>query len=273
MRRLGRRQLFALGGGAVLGAGLTGVVPAADPAASSGANDEIDNPKRGGQQVVWSVATERPAAALTFDDGPHHVLTPRVLAVLDRYDVPASFFMMGHCADTHPELVAEVVAAGHEVGNHSWRHLNLADASASETRTEIEVGARKIEAAAGVPVTMFRPPRGRLNEAALRVLAPLRHDVVLWSVTRGALDWRSPAKVAANVVSKTGPGDIVDLHDGIGRWTFDPRTPRAAELLDRRLVELEALPRIIEGIREKGLDLVRVSDLLSSPPALKNQAR
>ena len=273
MRRLGRRQLFALGGGAVLGAGLTGVLPAAEPAASSGADDEIDNPKRGGQQVVWSVDTDRPAAALTFDDGPHAVLTPRVLALLDRYDIRATFFMMGHCAETYPGLVADVVAAGHEVGNHTWRHLNLADASASETRREIEVGAEKIEAAAGVPVTMFRPPRGRLNEAALRVLAPLRHDVVLWSVTRGALDWRSPAKVADNIVTKTGPGDIIDLHDGVGRWTFEPGTPRAAELLERRLVELEALPRIIEGILDKGIDLVGVSDLLSSPPALTNQAR
>src|SRR3546814_1319976 len=145
-----------------------------------------------------------------------------------------------------------------------WRHLNRAHTSAAETRVEIEEGARRIEDASGREIQMFRPPRGRLNEHALRVLAPLRQDIVIWSVTRGALDWRSPQKVADNVVEQTGPGDIIDFHDGLGRWTFDQEAPRGQELLDRRLVELEALPRIIEGIGENGVELVRLSDLLPS---------
>src|SRR3546814_4785602 len=98
-----------------------------------------------------------------------------------------------------------------------WRHLNMAHTAAAETRVEIEEGARRIEDASGREIQMFRPPRGRLNEHALRVLAPLRQDIVIWSVTRGALDWRSPQKVADNVVEQTGPGDIIDFHDGLGR--------------------------------------------------------
>src|SRR3546814_7066597 len=98
---------------------------------------------------------------------------------------------------------------------------------------------------------MCRPPRGRVNGHALPVLCPLLQDNVIWSVTRGALDWRSPQKAADNVVEQTGPGDIIDFHDGLGRWTFDQEAPRGQELLDRRLVELEALPRIIEGIGDR----------------------
>jgi peptidoglycan/xylan/chitin deacetylase (PgdA/CDA1 family) len=117
---------------------------------------------------------------------------------------------------------------------------------------------------------MFRPPRGRLNEAALRLLAPLRQDIVIWSVTRGALDWRSPGRIASHVVDGVGPGDIIDFHDGLGRWTFDPHAPRGQELYERRLAELAALPRIIEGVRSNGIRLVPMSDLLqrSSPPEI-----
>jgi peptidoglycan/xylan/chitin deacetylase (PgdA/CDA1 family) len=266
MRHFGRRQLFALGGGAVLGAGLTGLAPLPGPSDDDAEDDDrVRNPKDGGQRVVWSVVTDQPIAALTFDDGPHPGLTPRILDLLDRFGVPASFMMMGHSAAAYPSLVAEVVAAGHDIGNHSWRHLNLARTSSSETRREIEIGAEKIETVSGQAVEMFRPPRGRLNEAALRILAPLRQDIVLWSVTRGPLDWRSPHRVAAHVVDAVGPGDIIDLHDGIGRGTFAPDTPGGRELMERRLVEVAALPRILEGIAAKGIRLVRLSELL--PPA------
>jgi peptidoglycan/xylan/chitin deacetylase (PgdA/CDA1 family) len=265
MRRFGRRQLFALGGGAVLGAGVTGLAAPVPTPSDDHDDDEVQNPKVGGQRVVWSVVTDQPIAALTFDDGPHPSLTPRILDMLDRAAVPASFLMMGHNAEAYPGLVAEVVAAGHDIGNHSWRHLNLARTSSTETRREIEIGAEKIEAASGRAVEMFRPPRGRLNEAALRILAPLRQDIVLWSVTRGALDWRSPQRVAAHVVDAVGPGDIIDFHDGIGRGTFAPDAPMGQELMERRLVEVAALPRILAGIAAKGIRLVRLSELL--PPA------
>ena len=262
MRRFGRRQFFALGGGAAVGAGATALASRTTPTPADA--DEAENPRRGGQRVVWSVDTDEPVAALTFDDGPHPELTPRVLELLEHHTIPATFFMIGHAAEAHPGLVAEVLAAGHDVGNHTWRHLNLAQSTAEDTRLEIEVGAQKIEQVAGRPVTMFRPPRGRLNEAALRVLAPLRADIVLWSVTRGALAERSPARVASHVIDSVDPGDIIDLHDGVGRWTFDPHAPRGQELLERRLVELEALPRILDGIAAKGIRLVRLSELL--PP-------
>lgn len=266
---LPRRKFLAMGGGLAAGGfGASRLTPPAPVEADDDDDlDEMGLPQSGMQRVVWSVATDRPMAALTFDDGPHPALTPSILDVLARHGVPATFLMMGHAADINPGLAAEVAAAGHEVGNHGWRHLNLAKATAEVTREEIEVGAAKIAQATGQPVSLYRPARGRLNEAALRIVAPLEHDIVLWSVTRGAASWTSPRQVASHVVSSVGPGDIIDFHDGIGRSTFRPGTVRADELLERRRVELAALPRLLEGIAERGIELVRVSDLLPGRPA------
>lgn len=259
-----RRRQFLLSAGAGVVAGSSAVVGGRLRTGSDGGDgddEEIEDPRGGTQQIVWSVDHGAPVAALTFDDGPHPELTPRILEVLDRYGVRATFMAMGYAAQRHPSLVAEIVAAGHEVGHHGWRHLNLAKVSAATTRKEIEIGAQAVEDAAGVPVRLFRPPRGRLSESAVRLLAGLRHDIILWSVTRGRKRWRSPDLVARHVVDETGPGAIIDLHDGIGRGTFVPHSALARSLLDRRAVEVEALPRLIEGCGEKGVELTTVSEL------------
>src|SRR5690606_12623480 len=114
---------------------------------------------------------------------------PRILEVLDRHGIRATFMAMGFAAQRYPSLVGEIVAAGHEIGHHGWRHLNLAKVSPATTRKEIEFGAEAVEEAAGVPVRLFRPPRGRLSESAVRLLAGLHHDIILWSVTRGRKRW------------------------------------------------------------------------------------
>lgn len=226
--------------------------------------EEIEDPRAGLQRIIWSVETDERRAALSFDDGPHPALTPRILEILDRYGITATFMVMGHAAQQNPALISEIVAAGHEVGCHSWRHLNLATASVQETREEIEIGTRVVEDVAGVPVGMFRPPRGRLSEAAVRLVARLRQDIVLWSVTRGALDWRSPQRIASHVVNEVGAGDIIDFHDGIGRGLFHPGSDGEAELLDRRRSEIEALPLILEGVAAQGVQLGSVSELLAA---------
>ena len=225
-------------------------------------DDEIADPRAGMQQIIRSLDIDHPVAALTFDDGPHPRLTPRILDALDRGGVQATFMVMGHAGQQHPQLVREILAAGHEIGHHGWRHLNLAKVGALKTREEIEVGAQVVEDTAGIGVHLFRPARGRLSEGALRLLARLRHDVILWSVTRGEKRWQSPSLVAQHVVQQAGPGAIIDLHDGIGRGTFVPGTALADELLSRRLVEVDALPQLVEGCGERGIRLGTVSDLL-----------
>ncbi|MGH9244839.1 MAG: polysaccharide deacetylase family protein [Acidimicrobiales bacterium] len=256
-----RRQFLAL-------AGLTvGAGSALRPfVVDVSGGEEIAAPRNGVQRIIWSVATSEPRVALTFDDGPDPRLTPQILDILARYETRATFMAMGYNAQQYPELVAAVADAGHEIGHHSWRHLNLATASVEDTRLEIEMGARVTEEAAGRPVRLFRPPKGRLSEAALRLVAHLGHDLVMWSVSRGALDVRSPDLIADHVVGRVDRGDIIDLHDGIGRGTFDRRGVLAPVLLRRRREEIGALPRILEELATRGFQLATVSELLAASP-------
>lgn len=264
----------AFGGGSAAGRLMTrGGSPPPPPDDSDDDDEEVEDPRSGLRQIVWSVETDRPRAALTFDDGPHPALTPRILEILDRHGVKATFMAIGFQVRRYPNLIADVVAAGHELGHHTWSHMNLAKINVDETRFEIREGARSIEDAVGRPINLFRPPRGRLSEAAVRLVAGLGQDIVLWSVSRGALAERSPARVADYVVERTGPGDIIDLHDGIGRGTFRPGSGPANELMERRLTEVAALPHILERVRARGIQLGTISDLLATSETAEELAR
>jgi peptidoglycan/xylan/chitin deacetylase (PgdA/CDA1 family) len=277
MLRMHRRRLLTLlGAGALGGAAGTGLaLPKGRPKLRDelweASSDEVDGPWSGVQQIIWSVDTEARVAALTFDDGPDPEFTPRILEILDRHGVRATFMAMGHNAVRHRSLLKEVVAAGHEIGAHGWNHLNLASATLAEARTEIEFGTGMIEECVGVPVRVFRPPYGRFSEASLRLLAQRGCDMVVWSVTRGKLAWQEPDRVAAHVTGALRPGDIIDLHDGIGRGTFNPGTELAARLSRRREVEVQALPQILKGARTRSLKFSTISELVAGSRPLHAQ--
>jgi peptidoglycan-N-acetylglucosamine deacetylase len=264
-----RRRAF-LGGGAAAVAGLAG-----GPAALEWRDDRqarelstsaasTTGGRLGQQRLIWSVATVEPLAALTFDDGPDPELTPRILALLAEHGVQATFNVMGWNALRHPDLVRAVVAAGHELGNHTWTHQDLAFQSALQTRRQLERGREAIEQTAGVRPRFFRPPRGNLTGSAIASAAELGCDVLLWSVTRGGAGVGTPASVADHLARTVAPGDVVALHDGIGRGTFHPGDRGAHELRARRRVEVQALPAALERILGRGLHLVSVSALLAA---------
>jgi len=266
MRR--RRFLGLLGAGAVGGAA-TGLVrpgprEVPDEMDPEALDDYVPRPTSGQQRIIWSVGTDVPAAALTFDDGPDPDFTPQILDVLERYEVEGTFFALGYNAARHPKLLREVVAAGHEIGSHGNRHLNLAETNPQETRNEIEVGTKIVEEQAEVPVRVFRPAYGRIDEASLRLLALRGNDMVVWSVDRGKLTWRDPRQIASHVLESLEPGGIIGLHDGIGRGTFNRGSEGAARLHRRRAVEIEALPRLLEGARARGIRLTSVSKLMAA---------
>jgi len=265
MNRRGFLALLGLGGLAPISARFASSEDGSGPDLSElEARGDVEQPAAGYQRIVWSVDTDAPAAALTFDDGPDPEFTPAILQILDRFDVTATFFAMGYNAARHPRLLREVVAAGHEIGSHGWRHLNLTETDPEETRKEIELGHRTVEDHAEVPVRVFRPPYGRFSENAVRVLAPRPQDMVVWSVTRGKLSWEDPGLVAAHIAGSLKPGTIIDLHDGIGRGTFNPRSAGAERLRRRRETEIDALPRILERVRDDDLRLLTVSRLLAA---------
>ena len=221
----------------------------------------------GRRQLIWSVPTAGSLAALTFDDGPDPELTPRILAVLHRYGVQATFNLMGYNAIRHPDLVRAVLDGGHELGNHTWTHEDLAFQSPAATWRQLDRGLAAIQRTAGVRPRFFRPPRGELTGTALQAAARLGHDVLLWSVTRGPAGVGTPRTVADHLAQTVRAGDVVALHDGIGRGVFDRGGVHARFLRARRRVEVAALPAAIEGVLAGNLRLVTVSALLDAAVA------
>ena len=165
---LGRTTVSLAGlaaGGIAMGAGELGRATRErdDTALPGGPGREL-----GCRQLIWSVPTAEPLAALTFDDGPDPELTPRILAVLARYDVRATFNVMGYNAVRHCDLIRALVDGGHELGNHTWSHQDLAFQSPTATGRQLDRGLAAIERTAGVRPRFFRPPRGELTGAAVQ---------------------------------------------------------------------------------------------------------
>ena len=280
-----RRFLLAAGAGAAGLSGLAYLGPrveaqAAERAADSqlsavreadGVTAVVGPPGRFGQRrVVWSTTAIGPLAAISFDDGPMPEYTPRILAALDRAGVHATFLVMGHNAVAHPELIREIVAAGHEIGNHSWSHLDQTQITQSQIREEIVRCTHEVEQLIQRPLVGFRPPRGELTGQAVMVASELGHDVFMWSCTRGPAGTSTVPVVARSIGTTVQAGDVLDLHDGIGRGVFSPGASFARDLAARREVEVRALPEALSRIADRGITLTSVTDLLahSSPEPL-----
>ena len=190
---------------------------------------------------------EEKLVALTFDDGPHPPYTGRVLDVLDRYGVPATFFCVGLHASGHPDEVARIAASGHRLANHTWSHPFLPDLSVAELSAQLERTDEAIEEVAGRPARrLFRPPYGsRTAELLSWVGGDGDRTVVLWDVE--AADWSMPGAdaIAGTVLHQVRPGSIVLLHDGGGD----------------RSQTAEALPAIVEGLLAQDYRFVVVDEL------------
>jgi peptidoglycan-N-acetylglucosamine deacetylase len=205
--------------------------------------------------------------AVTFDDGPNPAMTPKLLDLLDRYNVRATFFVIGEYALAHPEIVRETVARGHVIGNHTFRHPNLFWTCASQTRDELHRCHDAITSALNAPPKFFRPPFGWRNPWLASAARELKLQVVTWTLLPG--DWRAPsgewlvqhmasisahARSATTSADKTGGGDILCLHDGSHRAQNADRTHTLAALE-------QCLPRW----RDLGLDFVTMSEAVSTP--------
>jgi len=152
--------------------------------------------------------------ALTYDDGPNDPYTLRLLEVLALHRVKATFFLVGRYVRQHPEIVREIVQAGHVVGNHTFTHPLLTFKSETEIRQELSDCRIALQDAIGEPSNLFRPPFGGRRPAVLRSARDLDLQPVMWNVT--GYDWNSPpAKVIERKVTRQiRGGDVVLLHDG-----------------------------------------------------------
>ncbi len=220
-----------------------------------------DGVARSGSSVLYPTwkhgPRDRRRVALTFDDGPDPEVTPAVLDALAAHGVRATFFAIGQALDAHPQIARRVAAEGHELGNHSWRHSRWGSFSGvREQVAEIERGERSIAAVAAVGgQPLYRAPFGVKSPPFVAAAQAKRLTIVAWSLHSRDRIGADPAEVAARVLRRIRPGDIVVMHDGHdlpGR---------------RRSACVDALPSILSGLRERGLECVTISELLRAPSA------
>ncbi|WP_329577086.1 polysaccharide deacetylase family protein [Kitasatospora sp. NBC_01250] len=178
-----------------------GTVPPADPAGAAG---EADTMVHAGPKTV----------ALTFDDGPNPIDTPRVLEILHKYGVTATFFMIGMNVRRYPDTVRDVVAAGHRIGNHSWSHPDLGTLSKAGVRRELQRTSDIIADTCGERPVLFRAPGGHFTRNSYAVCAEMGLRSVCWDVDPE--DWSNPGAgtIVQRVLTDIRTGSIVLNHDG-----------------------------------------------------------
>ncbi|MDF2439513.1 MAG: peptidoglycan-N-acetylglucosamine deacetylase [Abditibacteriota bacterium] len=190
---------------------------------------------------------ETPAISINFDDAPHPVMTPLLLAALNRADAKATFFVIGDSLRLYPELARRIVQEGHTLANHSQNHHNLSRQSPTIFKSEIEpcfAAIRRTYKDAGVPMTtrLFRPPGGGMNRPLMQYLYD--HDIELawWSNNMG--DWAKPPawKIADQVNANLRPGDIILLHDTPGGYGTPQAIPAIVRAARRQNLKAIAMP-------------------------------
>jgi peptidoglycan/xylan/chitin deacetylase (PgdA/CDA1 family) len=152
--------------------------------------------------------------ALTYDDGPNSLYTPRLLEVLAKHGVHATFFLIGRHVQQCPEMARELVQAGHTVGNHTFTHPLLIFKSEAEIRQELSQCRSALQDAIGQHSNLFRPPFGGRRPAVLRVARDLGLEPVMWNVT--GYDWNAPPAevIEGKIAKQMRGGDVILLHDG-----------------------------------------------------------
>ena len=197
-------------------------------------------------KVYRSVSTDKKQIALTFDDGPHPKLTPRILKILAQYGISATFFMVGENVFNYPEAARAVIESGHEVGNHTFTHPHLANLDEHAILDEIGKCEDALEELCEYRPHLLRTPQGALTPSLERCLLEDDYILVLWSLDTRDWDNKSTACIVQTVLDKVKPGDIILMHDFIGH---NSKTP-------------EALERIIPQLLSQGYEFVTVSELL-----------
>jgi peptidoglycan/xylan/chitin deacetylase (PgdA/CDA1 family) len=240
-----RRAMAVVTAGALLAGGLVLWVGGNDPTVQWFGH-VITHGDRGDRRV-----------ALTFDDGPDDPFSLRVSAILDRHGVKGTFFEVGKAIDARPDIAKALYADGHLLGNHSYHHdyWRWLDPRYLELDRTQDAFQRRL----GICPAFFRPPHGQRTPFMLAHASSKNMVTATWDVS--AQDWSAHdgATVARKVLDQVRPGSIVLLHDGLdGTVTAD------------RSVLIDALPIILDGLKAKGLEPVRLDELLGRPGYLEH---
>lgn len=196
----------------------------------------------------------RREVALTFDDGPGPY-TPQVLAVLRRTRTPATFFVIGSMLEYFSDSLRAERRAGHSIGNHTESHLAMGGLSGAEQISQLDEQAAKVAAAGGPTQRLFRPPYGSYDPTTLRLLRERKMLMVLWSVDTNDYEDPGVEAIVQSALRGAEPGAIILMHDAGGD----------------RSQTVAALPKIIRGLRRRGLRPVSVPRLLLDDPPPRGQ--
>ncbi len=185
--------------------------------------------------------------ALTFDDGPHPQYTPRILDILQKQGVRATFFVVGKLAEEHPDLLRRQAEAGHSIGNHTYHHVNLTRIPVADVAAEIKACGEVIRSITGKTPHLFRPPGGDYDKNVAEVAEAPGYWIVLWTDDPG--DYASPPEreLRQKLFSRLGNGGIILLHDGVAET-------------------IGLLPELIQYLKAQGYELVTIDEMLPGAP-------
>jgi peptidoglycan/xylan/chitin deacetylase (PgdA/CDA1 family) len=189
--------------------------------------------------------------ALTYDDGPNDPHTQHLLEVLARHNVHATFFLIGRYVEQRPDIVREIVQAGHVVGNHTFTHPLLIFKSAQELGSQLENCHRALADAIGEHSNLFRPPFGGRRPAVLRIARQMGLEPIMWNVT--GYDWNatSAEEIERKVTRQVRGGNVILLHDGGHR-----------EFGANRSFTVAATDRLISRYKSEGYEFVTIPQML-----------
>ncbi len=230
-----RRRWLMVAGCAAAAIAMFGVV--SNPAAVGAAATERELP------IYYVQDNGEKHAALTFDAAWGNEDTEELIEILGRYDVKATFFLVGQWVDKYPESVKALADAGHEIENHSSTHPHLPQCSSEQIRQELEDCNSKIEAITGIAPKFHRCPYGDYDNNSIRTIRSIGMEPIQWNVD--SLDWKeiTAPEITQRVMKNVVPGSIILFHNAA------IHTP-------------EALPGIIEALQKDGYTLCTVSELV-----------
>lgn len=201
--------------------------------------------------IITSGSKDEKIIALSFDDGPHPKYTVEILDLLKEYDIKATFFVLGMHAESYPDIIKRQVSEGHEIGNHSYSHVDMRKASLKVIQNEYNITQDIIYNISNVRPKVFRPPYGNYNSEVVDIVTSDDSAVVLWTFYQDSKDWSNPGvdKIVDITLSKIQNGDIILFHD----YVYKPESHT-----------VKALETIIPKLISQGYEFVTISELIGT---------
>jgi len=207
------------------------------------------------KKSVFRVNRAEKVVALTFDDGPSPVWTPKILDELKKVNIKATFFMLGEHVAKYPEIARRVAEEGHEIGNHTYDHHVLLYYKADELEKELKNTERIIQKVTGQSTRYFRPPKAWLTAQEKKEIEGLGYKIVLWSLN--SKDWVTfdDKYIVKYIVRNIRPGDIILFHDSGGVF--------GTEGGDRQET-VKTIPLLVDALTKKGYGFVTLTELFDN---------